>query len=433
MTETPDRPGERGGHEDEPTVRHGHLPGATSRPGAGEPDPAGSPGCDTPDSTRAATDTVLIPAWSALRHGRGRGLGSRSSVADRADRANCRARPCWFERCRCERCRVDQRIPRAFGVGRPRRGAGGRVARGHPAGDQAGPVGRAADRRRRGPDGGVRHPPAEHRPGVGRRVRGRSAGWPQRGVAHPRLRAALLNGLRARRRGRFRGGAVGRLRLGTLRRLRAARRVQRGGARFDRRIPRRGRWARRVRRPAGSRAAGGGPAGGVDRRVPADGPGGPRVLTAPPTGRRARRVPPVRVAGHGPRADARVRAAAATGARVRATPRIRAPGLRAAGPRTARATDRRPATDPRASRTARLRPAGPARLRRAVLRAWLRAARLPHRPSPGDHPAAPAELRRLLRRRVHLHPGQSGGHAGACAGRRRRPQLVQFGGRPCWA
>ena len=60
--------------------------------------------------------------------------------------------------------------------------------------------------------------------------------------------------------------------------------------------------------------------------------------------------------------------------------------------------------------------------------------RLPHRPQAGDHPAAPAELRRLLLGRVQLHPREPGVHAGARARcRRSSSQLVQFGRRPRWA
>ena len=35
MTDTPDRPGEHGRHEDEPTLTHGPFPGAASSPEAG--------------------------------------------------------------------------------------------------------------------------------------------------------------------------------------------------------------------------------------------------------------------------------------------------------------------------------------------------------------------------------------------------------------
>ena len=34
MTDTPDRPGEHGRHEDEPTLKHGPFPGAASSPGS---------------------------------------------------------------------------------------------------------------------------------------------------------------------------------------------------------------------------------------------------------------------------------------------------------------------------------------------------------------------------------------------------------------
>ena len=64
MTDTPDRPGEHGRHEDEPTLTHGPFPGAASSPGArprrraAAEAPRADPQADDP---RRDPDTVSIP------------------------------------------------------------------------------------------------------------------------------------------------------------------------------------------------------------------------------------------------------------------------------------------------------------------------------------------------------------------------------------
>ncbi len=68
MTDTPDRPGERGRHEDEPTLKHGPFPGAAPAPeGAADADtsaerpPSAAPREDRQvDDPRRDPDTVTI-------------------------------------------------------------------------------------------------------------------------------------------------------------------------------------------------------------------------------------------------------------------------------------------------------------------------------------------------------------------------------------
>ena len=67
MTDTPDRPGEHGRHEDEPTLKHGPFPGAASAPGsaagAGSSAESPEPPANDPrhDDPRRDPDTVSIP------------------------------------------------------------------------------------------------------------------------------------------------------------------------------------------------------------------------------------------------------------------------------------------------------------------------------------------------------------------------------------
>ena len=62
MTDTPDRPGEHGHHEDEPTLKHGPFPGSAA--GAGSSAEPPEPPADDPrhDDPRRDPDTVTIPS-----------------------------------------------------------------------------------------------------------------------------------------------------------------------------------------------------------------------------------------------------------------------------------------------------------------------------------------------------------------------------------
>ena len=72
MTDTPDRPGEHGRHEDEPTLKHGPFPGAASAPGsaagAGSSAEPPEPPADDPrhDDPRRDPDTVSPPCVSGV-------------------------------------------------------------------------------------------------------------------------------------------------------------------------------------------------------------------------------------------------------------------------------------------------------------------------------------------------------------------------------
>ncbi len=87
MTETPDRPGENGRHEDEPTLQHGPFPGAASSPGvAGDaegPADASRSEAEDPrvDDPRRDPDTVSIPRPAGPEGARGAGQGTAGSAA----------------------------------------------------------------------------------------------------------------------------------------------------------------------------------------------------------------------------------------------------------------------------------------------------------------------------------------------------------------
>ena len=283
MTETPDRPGERGGHEDEPTVRHGHLPGATPS-GAGEPDPAGSPGSTPRRRVGSAGGRSAARSGHRLdprpRRGPGGrpdrtggpflGAGPSPSAAGGSGGPGLRrqtGRVWWFPGAGRV---VLRRRPRGAPGGRTGvRGEGVPMPRDGPPGSDAagsrpsepGPRGR---RFRSAEAGGAGdHPPSGF---------GATGLWPRRIGGHGRLPPTGLRG-----------------------------RVGDGGA------LRPGRWSRRRVRPGGGSPDGPGSGaygGGWSRRQwgvprgggPADGPGGPTV-----PGVRPDKSPVTPRFGYGPR------------------------------------------------------------------------------------------------------------------------------------